>query len=112
MSKMNEIVKAYSEGLIDQNEANKQLEAIGSPICIDESKCVISEEEKKETVTDGTPEGTTGWGFVNHGVGKPEKMYVKNGKFEYDTGFDLKTNVIMTISGIKFRVDRDKLVAY
>lgn len=112
MSNMNEIIKAYSDGKLSQEDANKQLEAIGSTVRIDEMKNVITEEEKKVTSTDGTPGGTTGWGFMNHGIGTPEKMYVKNGKFEYDTGFDLDMNVTMTINGVKFRVNRDKLADY
>ncbi len=110
--KVREIINMHADGKLSQEDANKQLEAAGSSVRINEMKNVISEEEKAATSTDGTPKGTTGWGFMNHGIGSPEKMYVKDGKFEYDTGFDLDMNVVMTINGVKFRVDRDKLATY
>lgn len=110
--KVREIIDMHAEGKLSQEDANKQLEAAGSHVRINEMKNVITEEEEKATTTDGTPEGTTGWGFMHHGIGSPEKMYVKNGKFEYDTGYDLDNNVVLTIKGIKFRIVHDKLADY
>lgn len=47
-------------------------------------------EMAQSTHSDGTPAGTTGWGFMSHGVGTPEKMHVTAGELDYNTGFDVK----------------------
>lgn len=61
MSKMNEIIKAYADERISLEDANKQLEAIGSTIRIDPDKNVISAQEMAATVVDDDPKKVSGW---------------------------------------------------
>ena len=65
-----------------------------------------------QTRSDGTPAGTTGWGFMSHGVGTPEKMHVTAGELDYNTGFDVKGNApkaTLYIAGYAFTVVRDHI---
>ncbi len=106
---IDEVMKAYTKGFIGLEDANRMLKELGSPVKIDPYKNVITANEYKETTSDGTAKGTTGYGFMNHGVGNPEKMYVKDGKFEYDTGFDADHLVVLYIAGKKFKVVNDHI---
>lgn len=112
MSKATDIVLEHSKGTISLEEANKQLAAIGSDLCLDPHKNSISGAEMAKTHSDGTPEGTSGWGFMNHGIGTPEKMHVEKGKLDYDTGFDVIGNepkAALYIAGYTFAVVHDHI---
>lgn len=109
MSKMNEIIKAYADERISLEDANKQLEAIGSTIRIDPDKNVISAQEMAATVVDDDPKKVSGWGLMYHGIGKPEKMHVQNGKFEYDTGYEKDQGIVLKILDRKYRIVGDHI---
>lgn len=109
MSKMNEIIKAYADERISLEDANKQLEAIGSTIRIDPDKNVISAQEMAATVVDDDPAKVSGWGLMYHGIGKPEKMRVQNGKFEYDTGYEKDQGIVLKILDRKYRIIGDHI---
>lgn len=109
MSKMNEIIKAYADERISLEDANKQLEAIGSTIRIDPDKNVISAQEMAATVVDDDPKKVSGWGLMYHGIGKPEKMRVQNGKFEYDTGYERDQGIVLKILDRKYRIVGDHI---
>ena len=103
-----EIIQAYGKGEITLEEANEMLKSYN--LYIDPNKNKITNEEWDAAIVDPkNPEKTTGYGRMYHGVGGPEKMYVKNGKFEYDTGFYIGSSVTFYIKGVKFMVNGDHI---
>lgn len=107
-----EIIKAEGTGDMTIEKANQLLKEIGSTVRLVEGKNTITAEELAKNVISDEPEKVTGYGHMAHGIGSPEKMYVKNGKFEYDTGFDKSAIAVFYIGEKKFRVDHDKIVKY
>lgn len=109
--KMNatEILMAYSEGTIGIADANRMLEENRCGIKLDPYKNVITASECMDTHASENPAECTGYGFMNHGIGTPEKMYVKNGKFEYDTGFGHGASATFYIGGKTFNVVGDHI---
>lgn len=104
-----EIVMAEGRGDIDTATANKMLAEIGSGVQIDHSKNEITAAELAATVVSDNPAKVTGWGMMAFGIGSPEKMHVKNGKFDYDTGFDRGNGVVLYIKDRKYRVVHDHI---
>ena len=104
-----EIIKAEGKGDIDITTANKMLEEIGSTVRLVEGKSTITAAELAATVVSDDPAKVTGWGHMAHGIGSPEKMHVKNGKFDYDTGFDRDNHVTLYIKDRKYRVIHDHI---
>ncbi len=82
-----EIIMAEGKGEITIEEANKRLKEIGSGIKLVDGKNTITAAELAENKLSDDPAKVTGWGHMAHGIGTPEKMHVKDGKFAYDTGF-------------------------
>lgn len=112
MTNATDIILEHSKGTISLEEANKQLAAIGSDLHLDPHKNRISGAEMAKTHSDGTPEGTSGWGFMNHGIGTPEKMHVEKGKLDYDTGFGIgehDPSATLYIAGYVFDVVGDHI---
>lgn len=109
MSKVDEIIRAEANKEISTEEANKQLEAIGSKVRINPDKNVISAQEMAATVVDDDPKKVSGWGLMYHGIGKPEKMRVQNGKFEYDTGYEEDQGIVLKILDRKYRIVGDHI---
>lgn len=104
-----EIIKAEGKGDIDITTANKMLADIGSTVRLVEGKNTITAAELAATVVSDDPAKVTGWGHMAHGIGSPEKMHVKNGKFDYDTGFDRNNHVTLYIKDRKYRVVHDHI---
>ncbi len=104
-----EIIKAEGNGDIDITTANKMLKEIGSKVKLVEGKNEITPAELAATVVSDDPTKVTGWGHMAHGIGSPEKMHVKDGKFEYDTGFDKKSHVVLYVKDRKYRVVNDHI---
>lgn len=102
-----EIITAEGNGKITIEEANKKLKEIGSSVQLVNGKNEISPAEAAETVVSDDIEKVCGWGHMFHGVGTAEKMHIKNGKFEYDTGFEKSNGVIFMIKDRKYRVIAD-----
>ena len=111
MSKMNEIIKKYSTGELTLEQANQQLEDIGSTVRLNPLKNTISGEEMAKTVVSDDPSKVSGWGMMNHGVGSMEKMHIQNGKLDYDTGFYDGT-AVMYVKGNMYAVNGDHLEVY
>ena len=110
--KATENILSYSKGEITLEEANERLAKCTAGLQLDPMKNAITGAEMVQTRSDGTPAGTTGWGFMNHGVGTPEKMHVTAGKLDYDTGFDVKGNApkaTLYIAGYAFAVVGDHI---
>lgn len=111
MSKATEIINRYTNGELTLEEANAAL-AECSTLQLNPEKNVITEEEKAATVVSDDPMQVTGWGLMNHGIGSPEKMYVENGKFAYDTGFGLgehDPSAVLYIGGRVYHIEADHL---
>lgn len=104
-----EIIKAEGNGEITIEKANEMLKEIGSKVKLVEGKNEITPVELAVTVVDDDPTKVTGWGHMAHGVGSPEKMYVENGKFEYDTGFGKDAHVVLYVKDRKYRVVNDHI---
>lgn len=104
-----EIIAAEGKGEITIDEANELLKELGSAVHLVEDKNEITPEEFAETVVSDDPAKVTGWGHMAHGVGSPEKMYVKDGKFEYDTGFGKDAHVVLYVKDRKYRVVHDHI---
>ena len=104
-----EIIKAEGNGEITIEKANKMLEEIGSTVRLVEGKNTITAAELAATVVSDDPAKVTGWGHMAHGIGSPEKMHIKNGKFEYDTGFDRDNHVTLYIKDRVYRVIHDHI---
>lgn len=94
--------------------ANKELMKLRSDIVLSKRNLpTISELERNSFAT------LTGVGFMNHGVGDNEKIYVKDGVLDQDTGFYVSedehapkafyTFVAKDGEGF-FQIDGDKLV--
>ncbi len=107
---VNEIMQEYSKGTIGLADANRMLkEASKFGLQIDPYKNVLTASEAAEIVVSNDPTKCSGYGFMNHGIGTPEKMHLKNGKFDYDTGFDESTRAVFYIGGKMFRVMHDHI---
>lgn len=104
-----EIIMAEGNGDFTIEEANKKLKEIGSNVQLVNGKNEISPAEAAEAVVSDDPAKVCGWGHMAHGIGSPEKMHVKNGKFEYDTGFEKSKGVIFMIKDKKYRVVADHI---
>ena len=112
MSKATDIILEHSKGVITLEEANRLLKECGGGTQLDPDKNTISGAEMAKTHSDGTPEGTTGWGCMIHGVGTPEKMHVTKGKLDYDTGFGIgehDPSATLYIAGYVFDVVGDHI---
>ena len=107
---VNEIMQAYSEGTIGLADANRMLKEVSKTgLQIDPYKNVLTAGEAAQIVVSDDPKGCSGYGFMNHGIGTPEKMHLDHGKFDYDTGFDETMHVTFYIGGKMFRVIHDHI---
>ena len=112
MGKATEIILSYSKGEITVEEANKRLAECTVGLRLDPMKNAITGAEMAQTHSDGTPAGTSGYGFMEDGIVSPEKMHVTAGKLDYDTGFDVKGNApkaTLYIAGYTFAVVGDHI---
>lgn len=112
MGKATEIILSYSKGEITVEEANKRLAECTVGLRLDPMKNAITGAEMAQTHSDGTPAGTSGYGFMDHGIGTPEKMRVTAGKLDYDTGFGIgehDPSATLYIAGYVFDVVGDHI---
>lgn len=106
-----EIIRKAARGEISYEEANRRLEEIGSDLRLNPNKNTISDAELAETVVDDDPTKVTGWGLLDMGIGKPDKIHIENGKFAYDTGFGESAQCYLLIKGRTYRVMGDHIIA-
>ena len=64
MGKATEIILSYSKGEITVEEANKRLAECTVGLRLDPMKNAITGAEMAQTHSDGTPAGTSGYGFM------------------------------------------------
>ena len=110
MGKAFDIIKKYSDGKLSLEEANAEMERNHINLILDPGKNVITDEERAANIVSDDPTKVTGYGFMYHGVGGPEKMHVVNGKFAYDTGFPKSWGCFFAINDKIFAIDNDKIV--
>ena len=77
---INEILNKYTLGEISLEATNKALKAAGSDYHLDPNRNIITSDERAQTVMGPTPEKTSGWGLMYHGIGCAEKVHVVSGR--------------------------------
>ena len=102
------IIRDYSEGTLTLEQANAKLETVGSMVRIDPNKNVITDEERAATVVDDDPSKVNGWGLLDVGIGKPDKVHIVNGVMQ--GGGVGPAMAMIYIGDKKFYLDDDKLV--
>lgn len=110
MIDITEIIRAAGRGKISYEEANRRLEETGSDLRLNPNKNTISDAELEATVVDDDPTKVTGWGYLDMGVGKPDKVRIENGNFGYDTGFGENNHAYLLIKGHQYRVMGDHII--
>ena len=98
-SKVTEILQSYNRG-VSMEEINKQLEAIGSSIRLDPNANTVTPEMEKE-----------GWGYLDCGIGLPDKCKVdlKKMELEFDDMGDMYATFEFPYSGKRYVVKGKKL---
>lgn len=109
--KYTDLIISYSKGDINLDELNRELAKAKIPMKFDPMANTISADEIAQTRVSKDPYKCTGWGFMSHGIGTPNKMKIVNGYFEYDTGFGGVGNPPATfyIKGLTFDVVGDHI---
>ena len=99
---VDEILHGYTDGEIGPDEANRELEEIGSKVRLDPAKNLFSAEELMETKAGETPAEATGWGLLDHGVPPMMKVHVVDGRtVDVDMGVEC---AYVHIGGKKYRL--------
>ena len=96
--KLDMIMEGYKHGTLTIDEANEQLEAIGSIIRLNPNKNAISPEEY------AIGDAKNGWAMLDIGIGKPDKVQIVNGKLKYGVG---KMQAFVEFKGEKYTVADD-----
>ena len=80
MTKVDEVLRKYSDGKARADETNAQLKELGSEFRVDPTLGEVTEGEKKATVVGTTPASVTGFGMADIGLGKAVKVHIVDGK--------------------------------
>lgn len=113
-----EIILAAAKHEMSIIEANRALTKIRSDVVLS-ARNLPTVEELEANVAGADPAKCSGVGFMNHGVGDNEKIYVKDGKLDQDVGFYVTEDehapkafyTIVSKDGEGFfRCDGDKIV--
>lgn len=110
MMDITEIIRAAGRGEISYEEANRRLCELGSLVKLEKGANTITEDEIEATVVDDDPAKVTGWGYLDMGIGKPDKVRIENGNFGYDTGFGENNHAYLLIKGRQYRVMGDHII--
>lgn len=105
---VDEILSGYSTGEITLEQANRELEEVGSSLRLNPLKNKMTVEEiEASSLGDNPPFTCTGWGYMDHGVGFLEKIQIVDGKcVSCDMGQEV---AFVFFCGRKFRLDGDTL---
>lgn len=112
MTEMSKIFRAVADGELTFEEANIKLEEAGYDVRLVKDQNKITDEEKAANIVDDDPSKVTGWGVLDMGIGSPDKIYVENGKFSHDTGFDETSVCYFIINDRTYRVIHDHIEVY
>ena len=96
--KLDMIMEGYKHGTVTMEEANEQLEAIGSIVRLDNKKNTITPEEY------AMGDEKNGFGMLDIGIGKPDKVQIVDGKLKYGVG---KMKAYVEFRGNKYTVAED-----
>lgn len=101
---VDEILCGYSTGELTPEQANRELEAVGSSLRLNPLKNKMTVEEiESSSLGDNPPQTCTGWGYMDHGVGDMEKIEIHDGKcVSCDMGQEV---AFVFFCGSKFRLD-------
>lgn len=112
LTTVKQVMEAYSQGLIDVSEANIRLDELDSTIYLNEEFDAITDEEANDAVVSNNPAKVTGYGLMYMGIGKPIKLYVKNGSLGEDNALGPNMYATFLIGGRWYGIDDDHLVEY
>ena len=108
MKTVEEVLRKYTLGEAGKDETNDNLKELGSPLCLNPDRNVITPEELAETRVGVTPDEANGYGLMDHGVGCMEKVHVVNGKtVDVNMGEEY---ALVYIAGHKYQLKGDTLV--
>lgn len=96
--KLDNIMENYKFGTMTAEEANIELEAIGSMIRLDPKKNDITPEEY------AAGDEKNGWALLDIGIGKPDKVQIIDGKLKYGVG---NMQAYVEFKGEKYTVAKD-----
>ena len=107
---INEIIFKFSSGEIPVEDANKELENIGSTIRLNPERNTITEDEYAETSLGLFPPTTVnGYGLMETGTGSLDKVEIRAGRLVNGGIGDMPGAVF--VDGVRFEISDDKLVA-
>ena len=107
MKTVEEVLRKYTLGEAGKDETNDDLKELGSPLCLNPDRNVITPEELAETRVGVTPDEANGWGILDHGVGSLEKVHVVNGRtVDVDMG---QETAYVYMPGKRYRLRGDVL---
>ena len=108
MKTVEEVLRKYTLGEAGKDETNDNLKELGSPLCLNPDRNVITPEELAETRVGVTPDEANGYGLMEHGAGSLEKVHVVNGKtVDVNMGEEY---ALVYIAGHKYQLKGDTLV--
>ena len=73
------ILKSYTDGFYDMDQANKALEAAGASFRISVGNNSLTQEDKDTAVLGDDPAEITGWGLVESSDGRLQRVHCQNG---------------------------------
>ena len=107
MKTVEEVLRKYTLGEAGKDETNDDLKELGSPLCLNPDRNVITPEELAETRVGVTPDEANGYGLMEHGAGSLEKVHVVDGRtVDVDMG---QETAYVYITGRKYRLRGDML---
>ena len=112
---VNEIMKKYTAGELEAEEANRALAKARAGFRLEPGKNVITDEERRQTVVGYYPEQANGWGLLDTGTGTSDKVRVIEGRLPHpvnEVREDGSTTMLayVTICGKTYEVRGDKRV--
>ena len=72
-SRMEEILRDYTAGKLDAQQANQELKKMGAPVRLQPGRNEITEAEQQATRVGDTPDQAEGYGLLDTGTGSMEK---------------------------------------
>ena len=114
-SKMEEILRDYTEGKLDAQQANQELKKMGASVRLRPGRNEITEAERQATRVGDTPDQAEGYGLLDTGTGFMEKVRVHGGCLEHavnEVQPDGTVNMLayVLIGGKRYAVQGDVLV--
>ena len=103
-SRMEEILRDYTAGKLDAQQANQELKKMGAPVRLQPGRNEITEAEQQ----------AEGYGLLDTGTGSMEKVHVHRGRLEHAVNqvqLDGTVNMLayVLIGGKRYSVQGDML---